>query len=157
MTIKISREVLLSILMLMTCLHSLRLYLLWQIFQRLKNYLTYRVASSLTLALFFVVSASAFNPQARSLVITPLVALLFLISASAFNPQVSRDYSTKISLHLSRLTLSLFPVLCSSSASAFNPQAYLGCVPINGTLPADVDGEVCQLQLALALALALAP
>ena len=30
------------------------------IFQRLKNYLTYRVASSLTLALFFVVSASAF-------------------------------------------------------------------------------------------------
>ena len=92
MTIKISREVLLSILMLMTCLHSLRLYLLWQIFQRLKNYLTYRVASSLTLALFFVVSASAFNPQ-----------------------------------------------------------AYLGCVATNGTLPADVAGQVCQLELALAL------
>ena len=99
MAIKISRKVLrvLSILMLMTWLHLLWLYLLWQIFQRLKNYLTYRVASSLTLALFFVVSASAFNPQARSLDITPVVALLFLISASAFNPQVSRDYSTKIS------------------------------------------------------------
>ena len=81
MAIKISREVLLSILMLMTWLHLLWLYLLWQIFQRLKNYLTYRVASSLTLALFFVVSASAFNPQARSLVITPVVALLFLIFA----------------------------------------------------------------------------
>jgi H+-transporting ATPase len=58
------------------------------IFQRLKNYLTYRVASSLTLALFFVVSASAFNPQ-----------------------------------------------------------AYLGCVATNGTLPADVAGQVCQLEL----------
>ena len=57
------------------------------IFQRLKNYLTYRVASSLTLALFFLVSASAFNPQ-----------------------------------------------------------AYLGCVPTNGALPAHVAGEVCQLE-----------
>eukprot|EP00964_Phaeocystis_antarctica_P075029 scaffold46261_cov55-Phaeocystis_antarctica.AAC.1 len=36
----------------------------------MKNYLTYRVASSLTLALFFLISACAFNPQARSLVIT---------------------------------------------------------------------------------------
>ena len=34
-----------------------------QIFQRMKNYLTYRVASSLTLALFFLISACAFNPQ----------------------------------------------------------------------------------------------
>ena len=49
-------------------------YLLWQIFQRMKNYLTYRVASSLTLALFFLISACAFNPQARSLVITLVVA-----------------------------------------------------------------------------------
>ena len=57
------------------------------IFQRLKNYLTYRVASSLTLALFFLVSASAFNPQ-----------------------------------------------------------AYLGCVPTNGALPAHVAGEVCRLE-----------
>ena len=29
----------------------------------MKNYLTYRVASSLTLALFFLISACAFNPQ----------------------------------------------------------------------------------------------
>ena len=35
-----------------------------KIFQRMKNYLTYRVASSLMLALFFLVSASAFNPIA---------------------------------------------------------------------------------------------
>ena len=35
------------------------------IFQRLKNYLTYRVASSLVLAIFFTVSASAFNPLAH--------------------------------------------------------------------------------------------
>ena len=62
-------------------------YLLWQIFQRMKNYLTYRVASSLTLALFFLISACAFNPQARYLVITPVVAPFFLISACAFNPQ----------------------------------------------------------------------
>ena len=34
-----------------------------KIFQRMKNYLTYRVASSLMLALFFLISASAFNPQ----------------------------------------------------------------------------------------------
>ena len=34
-----------------------------KIFQRMKNYLTYRVASSLTLALFFLISACAFNPQ----------------------------------------------------------------------------------------------
>ena len=33
-----------------------------KIFQRMKNYLTYRVASSLMLALFFVISVSAFNP-----------------------------------------------------------------------------------------------
>jgi H+-transporting ATPase len=33
-----------------------------KIFQRMKNYLTYRVASSLMLALFFVISVAAFNP-----------------------------------------------------------------------------------------------
>ncbi len=35
-----------------------------KIFQRMKNYLTYRVASSLMLAVFFLISASAFNPKA---------------------------------------------------------------------------------------------
>jgi len=33
-----------------------------KIFQRMKNYLTYRVASSLMLAVFFVISVAAFNP-----------------------------------------------------------------------------------------------
>lgn len=76
------REVHVSSAMLLTYDYSYS----FTVLQRMKNYLTYRVASSLTLALFFVVSASAFNPQ-----------------------------------------------------------AYLGCVPTNDTLPTDVAGEVCQL------------
>ena len=97
-------------------------YLLWQIFQRMKNYLTYRVASSLTLALFFLISACAFNPQARSLVITHVLqrpsyhlrlrlqpagtfpsyhpcGSALPIPACAFNfPQVSQDPKVRIAL-----------------------------------------------------------
>ena len=128
----------------------------------MKNYLTYRVASSLTLALFFLISACAFNPQARSLVITPVVArylvitpvvaLFFLVSACAFNfPQVSRDPRKETSLYLSTtLTLVLVKYWC-----AFNPQDYLGCYIQNATLvngsmvggflPPHLNGTVCEI------------
>ena len=107
---------------LMLTMAILTRYLLWQIFQRMKNYLTYRVASSLTLALFFLISACAFNPQARSLVITHVLqrpsyhlrlrlqpagtfpsyhpcGSALPIPACAFNfPQVSQDPKVRIAL-----------------------------------------------------------
>ena len=53
-----------------------------QIFQRMKNYLTYRVASSLTLALFFVISATAFNPQACNQAAAPHIRTVTLCSSA---------------------------------------------------------------------------
>ena len=120
-----------------------------KIFQRMKNYLTYRVASSLTLALFFLISACAFNPQAahaKSPSYHPCRSAL-RISACAFN---SRNYICRHTPPTEPTRLCTYYVypLCTT-------QDYLGCYITNATLvngtmtggylPAHLNGTVCEI------------